>query len=425
MPDPSLLRSRAELAASIGASGSKRAEKLSGNKLASDALLGAIAPVTVDAAATHQFPGAIRKDHAEAILVWLERDAAPDQFSHLTALLAEGKESNVAVDAIATELSSKVDSVFEAISDVPEAIRRITVQMGGDEVRDQLSLVMRALRNRPLIEKAGAFGKATNAMTDDETLATALKSMPLDEPAIMPLLMQAAVAQSAAPAKLTAAAVRLADSPAEASVRKAGFGSLVEAILALAQDQIANVGTEPNTYTDTDLTCRAVDRFHRLMRAINTYLELERGSDWAQIVTDLTRRLSARIEPRLRTVTSDLSQSMRKPRNGDDRLDSEKLLSALNGIYLLATVRNCRDSLAVNALYDQVWTETGQLLEALVNRTLEQYRENPGDEIASARLDTGIKMAEVRFNGGYADILRRARDSVDRRVPPEEDQAAS
>jgi hypothetical protein len=36
--------------------------------------------------------------------------------------------------------------------------------------------------------------------------------------------------------------------------------------------------------------------------------------------------------------------------------------------------------------------------------------------VTGQRLDAAIKMAELRFNGEYAEVLRRARESVERRV---------
>ena len=92
------------------------------------------------------------------------------------------------------------------------------------------------------------------------------------------------------------------------------------------------------------------------------------------------------------------------------------MLAALNGLYLLMTVRKCRDSLAVNALLDQAWADTGQTVEVLVTRALDMYRGAPADPVARERLDAGIKMAEIRFNPEYADILRRARDGAERRT---------
>jgi hypothetical protein len=84
-------------------------------------------------------------------------------------------------------------------------------------------------------------------------------------------------------------------------------------------------------------------------------------------------------------------------------------------MYLLATVRECRDSLALNAIFDPTWTQVGQALEIHVERNLEMLRANPSDTITSERLDAAIKMTELRFNTEYADVLRRAKETVERR----------
>jgi hypothetical protein len=125
--------------------------------------------------------------------------------------------------------------------------------------------------------------------------------------------------------------------------------------------------------------------------------------------------VSERIEPRLREAGPDLNRAMRR-REGTDRLDSDQILLALNGVYLLATVRDCRDSLALNTAFDQAWAQVGQGLEIHLERCLEILRANPTDRIASARLEAGIKMAELRFSAEYAEVLRRAKDAAERRI---------
>src|SRR5690606_18184511 len=128
------------------------------------------------------------------------------------------------------------------------------------------------------------------------------------------------------------------------------------------------------------------------------------------------RAASARIEPRLREVSADVSQSLRPSRDAVDRLDADRLLSALNGMYLLASVRDARDSLAVNAVFDAVWGETGKALEVLITRNLDEFRAHPDNTIAAQRLEQGIKMAELRYGTEYAAVLRRARGTVERRA---------
>src|SRR5690606_17199806 len=100
---------------------------------------------------------------------------------------------------------------------------------------------------------------------------------------------------------------------------------------------------------------------------------------------------------------------------GSDRLDDDRILAAINGVYLLAAVRECRDSLALNAVFDQAWSQAGQALEMHLQRNLELIRKHPGDPVIGTRLDAGIKMAEVRFNTDYAEPLRRARAAAERR----------
>ena len=38
------------------------------------------------------------------------------------------------------------------------------------------------------------------------------------------------------------------------------------------------------SFADIDLTCRAIDRFHRLLRAVTGYVELTRLSRWSGAV---------------------------------------------------------------------------------------------------------------------------------------------
>ena len=69
----------------------------------------------------------------------------------------------------------------------------------------------------------------------------------------------------------------------------------------------------------------------------------------------------------------------------------------------------------LNALFEQAWSQTGQALEVHLQRNLELIRQHPADPEIGARLDAGIKMAEVRFNPEYADTLKRARAAAERR----------
>jgi hypothetical protein len=305
------------------------------------------------------------------------------------------------------------DALRDAESD-PDYLRRVRTQLGGEANWAKLPTVLNALRCRTLLDKALGLGRATNTATDDTSLMASLQSMPLQDQKVAALLMMAMAGQTANPSRLITAIIRISGGAEEAIIIRAGYGPMVDAILAHAQNQVGPL-MQVGTFGDMDLTCRAIDRFHRLVRAISGYVELTRASRWSGIVAALIKTVSERLEPKVQDVAPSVNIAMRRRENAD-RLDADQMLLALNGVYLLATVRDCRDSLALNTVFDQAWGQIGQALEIHLERNLELLRRNPADAMASGRLDTAIKMAELRFNAEYAEVLRRAKDSAERRL---------
>jgi hypothetical protein len=373
---------------------------------------GIIEAVTVAEPAPFRFPGSVTLSQAEAVWTWVVRDLCPDLISAEGA--ANGNFAAADFELVLPHVLARIkQGLIDAGAD-SDAGRRLRVMLGNAEAIESIPTIAGALRNRALLGKAQAFGRAINAMAEDGTLGTALQSMPLGDPPLAALLFHAAMGQVLNPTRLVTAVIRQTGSAAEAAVMRAGYGPLVDAMLAHAQNQL-HLLQPSGAFADVDLTCRGLERFHRLVRALTGYLEFSRGSRWTTILSGLTKQVSERIEPRLRDVIPDLNQSMRRGREGLlDRLDNDRLLAALNGIYLLSTVRECRDSLALNAVFEQAWSQSGQALEVHLQRNLELLRQHPGDAVIGARLDAGIKMAEVRFNPEYAETLRRARASAER-----------
>lgn len=358
------------------------------------------------------FPGSIARSHAQAAWTWVHRDLCADLIN--AARVEEGSFTPAELEAIIPQVLSRMKAGLDAVAGDPEKDRRLRAMLGSAEARDALPSIIMALRSRALLVKAQAFGKAVNAITEEAQLGAALQSMPLKDPALAALLFHAAMPQIANPSRLITAVIKLSGNATEASVMRMGFSPVIEAILAHAQNQL--FALQPaGPFADIDMVCRSLERFHRLVRALTGYIEFARGSRWAMILSAITKQVSDRIEPRLREVVPDINHALRRGREGADRVDNDRLLAAINGIYLLATIRECRDSLALNALFEQAWSQSGEALEMHLQRNLDLIRQNPADSNTALRLDAGIKMAEVRFNADYAETLRRARAAAERR----------
>lgn len=382
-----------------------------------EAFLCSLEPVLVDPPIYHEFSGSIDRSIATAIWVWMARDIAQSEAARLGDAVDSGAEPEPAFDLLLPEILEKLKQNAEAEEKNPDFARRNTVQMGGEDARRRLPHVIMAMRRRTLLEQATNFGCAMGSLSDEITLASVLQTINLKNPVTRALWMHAMVGYMSNPGRVMAAAVRIAGGGDEVRISNAGFAPLVEAMLAHAQTQIGKLATMPGVFSDIDLACKAVDRFHRLMRAINHNLDIEHRSLWGKIIGDLTGHISERLDRPMREIGLNVTQALRRPpRENQDRVDADRVLAALNGLYLLSTVRRSRDSLAVNALLDQAWSETGKVVETHVTRALEMYRAEPGDTVLRERLDAGIQMAEIRFNPEYAEILRKARDGAGRRL---------
>lgn len=371
---------------------------------------GMLDPVLVGEPAPFSFPGSMTQHAAQAVWTWVVRDLASDLIS--SAGVANGNFRASDLEPLVPELLLRMKEAVEASGDSAEADRRLRAQVGRDRAPDEIGQAMSALRARLLLGKAQGFGKAVNTISEDGALGVALQAMPLQDAKLAALLFHAAVGQVINPTRLIGTAVKLSGGASETALMRQGFGPLIDAHLAHAQDQIRHLEMR-GPFADIDLACRSLDRFHKLVRALSGYIEFSRGSRSAQALSTITTMLSDRTEPHLREVVTDINQALRKPQ-GTDRIDRDRLLAAINGVYLLVAVRESRDSLALNAVFDQAWSQSGQALELHIQRNLELLRQNPGDPIVLERIDASIKMAEIRFNPDYADTLRRAKATAQR-----------
>ncbi len=376
------------------------------------ALLG---PVLVHSPVLFVSDGAIERQHVLAVMSWLSRDIDRNLIERSLAIISKGNQDQ-SFSRLSLQIAEMISKEQELAEKSAEAARRLQIQIGGEEVFSRLRIIESAFRNYQLLEKAVAYGRAINGINDENSMKMALQTFPLDDPMVSVLMMQAAIGQIANPVRLMCAVMMLSEGQTQKAVSKAGFSPIVDAMFAHAQNQMAPFMEKDNRFADIDLICRSLDRYHRLIRAISNITENDKGCRWAQMVAAIVRRMSELIEPRLGRVDSDIRQALRKPRTGPDVIDAGLLLDALNGLYLLASVREALDALALNSLVTRLWSDVGKVLEVLIDRNLEAFKNFPEDEAAAKRLDTSIKMAKVRFNPEYAGIIIRARDGATRRA---------
>ncbi|MCB9993435.1 MAG: hypothetical protein H6873_07235 [Hyphomicrobiaceae bacterium] len=370
-----------------------------------------IGPVLIDGPDLVYCEGAIRTEAAIAAWNWMVRDIDPQLPSYAAIALKPGTPIGTD-ERFARLLGDLVAAQHRTASESPAALHRLGVQLGGEYMLEMLPAFQSALRNLKLIHQAAHFGKTLNGITDRHALAVTLKSLPVEDHLLTMQLALAAVGQVTNPQVVGEGIIVAAGGSQPARVQQAGLKSFVDAIIAHAQHQIGNLKSARGHFTDIDLSCRVIGRFHKLMRAIAPIVEEDRRSFWYANVTRLVGHLSDLLRPRIEEVDAQIRRGLRPARLGTDALDRDGLLDALNSMYLLQAARDARESLALNQAIETAWLHTGQTCEVLGTRLLDRLREHPHDTVTQDRVSFCAKIAAVRFSQEYAEVLERARDSI-------------
>ena len=377
---------------------------------------GLIEPLIVPEPTGLDFLGVASREDADTVWGWMQRQLAPDLVSGLPEIERGGA---AALEAQVPELIRRADAALKANRPDSRGVRAYIASSsgsggGGGDVMSVLPSVLNALKYRHYVSQARQFGQAANAISE-AALVQALSVLPVSDPGPFSVLLYAAAAELHQPARMVQAVIRIAGAPNEQAIARIGYVPVIDALLIQAFVQVLAL-KEAIRDANVDRMCKAIDRYHRLARAVTAFIELPRRGRWTHLAGTMTKTMSDLIEPLLHRVAPDVNRALRKPRDSSDSIDDLQVQSATDGCRLLATVRDCRDSLAVNAVCEQAWIQTGELLEAQIQRMMEQLRASPSDVLMSERIDAAIGMAARRFGTEYAEVLRRARETVSRRA---------
>lgn len=388
------------------------------------ALLRLLSPLTIDADPIVP-EAALRVADLAGFWIWLGRDVAPTLVAELDKVAVEPTRGATALKAAAPKLADLGRHAVDKARENEESGRRLAIQLGGDAQLHALPMIFAVMSDFGLVDHAAEFSERLNGMHEVHDVAEELEAMTMPDGELRRFWFGAVARSIANPLLFLSACVAASGQRHIEAIKEAGYGEAFDAFLVDAQRQTLLLGDRSNLFADIDLSCRATYRFHAIARAVRYSFELPSMSTWAAGLTQLTREVSEAMDPMIREVTQEVIRALRVPREGADRMDEASVLQAYNSLYLLATTRDCREWLALNATADRVWTETGSALEVLVEKAMERFREAPQDPARAKRLDAAIGMSGIRFGQEYARTITRNRDAITRRrdgelEPPQE-----
>lgn len=364
------------------------------------------------------FATAIEKKHLEKFWVWLERDGAPKLIEGLKAkVLEEPKKVERLVASAFKQLVAPLERQYQAALESTEVQRRMSIQLGGFDVYEAFPLILTAIKHYDQLRAAKELASHMKQYETEEEFSDLVEVIELPTGPAQKLWCTALVYNMAWPGKFMMGVLDHCYGETEQTVRKSGYGPYGDAMVVNLQQLVDTIEEQAGLFSDIDLMCRAIDRFHRIARVLHYYLDLGKSSQWNHCIEILTGRVSKVLEKRLSEVVPNVTNVLRTPAQKAQILfTTDHVLQAYNSVYLLDAARNAKESLAVNTVVERTWNELGKSLEILLERALEDQKAAPfGDSLAIAKVDIAIKLCSIRFGAEYAQIMSKNKENIERR----------
>lgn len=389
------------------------------NDMAIERISAELAPILLDGQ-PEVFGAGICRVSLNRFWHWAQRDLNPSEFAEINNSLGGHRQpSERDIEISLNRIVEIVTPLLGECAADAELKRRLSIQMGGDDVFDVVPIILIAFSYIGYIKSGVNLGRELSAHEEPEALSYALEQMQFPSIETKKLWCQSFTSGIARPDFLVAAIAKLSYATTEDAIKKTGFGEFVDALLVNAQQQTEIIENQSGLFRDIDLTCRAIDRFHHIARGLQFHLDLSKSSAWNASLERLVKRGASSLSKKFSDILHDVSKVLRPAPKGvaSVRLDPADVLQAYNGLYIMAATRPARESLAVNAVVDRVWKDVGTSLEAMVDRIFEHFKHTTGsDAFDVAQVDIVIKFCSIRFGAEYASILRRNKDNIVRRA---------
>lgn len=364
------------------------------------------------------FGMAIEKKHLEKFWVWLEREGAPEQIAQLKKeTLKDPKQAEQLIAHAFKDLVKPLQHQLDSAHANKEVQRRLTIQLGGFDVYEAFPLIITAFKNIDKLRAAKDLAAHVKQYETEEEFSDLVGAIELPSGPVQKLWCTAFIHHMAWPGKFMVGVLDHCFGETEMAVRKSGYGPYGDAMITNLQQLEDIIEEQAGVFSDIDLMCLAIDRYHRIARVMHYYLELGKSSQWNHGLEVLTSRVSNVLEKRLSQVVANVTSVLRTPAQKAQILfTTDQVLQAYNSVYLLDAARNAKESLAVNKVVDRTWNELGKSLEILLERALEDQKAAPfGDSLAIAKVDIAIKLCAIRFGLDYAQIMSKNKDNIERR----------
>ncbi|PLX39074.1 MAG: hypothetical protein C0606_00580 [Hyphomicrobiales bacterium] len=369
-----------------------------------------------------KFPGRIARSSLKPIWIWITRDVVPgrvDQLMHEFNLKSGNfEESDIAAcgEKLRGEVLPTVRAHLKELREVPRGYARLASQLGGMSVIKDLEDLLAIDARYPVL--AAVLEQMPDVITahdieKDSPVTNRIRRFLTESSGDGDWLAVALLARLDHPALLVPLAVVLGGTDNGKALASTPFSVFVRLALHQLEYAVAKVQHDLHVRVPTDQLLESLRAYHLVQRKLAVEIDLDSAPDWFAIVASARRDISEAIKAQIEPVAGMVNRTLRhNPANeASARFDDYEAEDAERGLAILAEVRRCRESFALNEVLTVTWRRVEQALELLSAALLETLRKSTGHaaEVVDRKLASALHFSSMVFGEEYTKTMRRSR----------------
>lgn len=380
-------------------------------------------PFLIDERLETKVRGRVMRASLPAVWTFVRRDLKPAEAAELEkacrAALASGDEA-AAVAHIAAFLPVMTAAAREAIdkADFSEQDRkRLTVRLGDERVREDLTDILAVLNDLPAISAAVAKAPPSIKNLADEGLANAramLDPLAASQPRLLAYalaLMQGRLVHRAHLARL---AVSAAESDEPSKIAASPYRVAVELVIGDIERATQRVSRALKEGRG-DRAAAGIKEFHDSVRSLRTDMSLTGDGPWQRRIAKLRADLAALLSAHIEGIPGEVRRLIR-PRQRSEQpmapITEEVVIEIEDRLELLNHCRTYASEIALNEITQRVFAEIQGYLDPTLTQLMENIRNAPDTDRALkiSQIEAAVRFSARIFGASYAQLLQKAAD---------------
>lgn len=375
-------------------------------------------PFLITESTNEKTPGRIRRTSLNNLWVWFSRDLLPQEFSNyeksVIPLLIAGSIEKAR--GLTLDLYAKVREACKELKSPDhhrsDGIQRITAQMGGPKVYDDLIAFLQVLTHRDMLRallvRLGQEKRALQGENIAEIIAM-VNAIREKAPEALPYALVLVMSRLMQPSHLLKIIVAAAETDNAAKINSHPLAIIVDIVIG-EMERILRRTAVSFRRADHHDAIAAIREFQMLVRGLSTEIDFSTPNPWAKQIAAHRAEISRVVTREIEMLPKRIRDVMGL-RDAHAKIDPAEVATLEIELELLDTVRACANELAINELAIRLQNDVRSIIDTGVSGLLERMRgPNVDLEAMKPQIDASIRIASRVFGSGYAQLLQKAAD---------------